>query len=138
MALLVKADVALGSAKLLLAAGDIDGACNRAYYAMVDAARAALTTTSADEFSSTIKTHGGLIAVFSLQLVKSGQVSPELGRMLNRAEEVRLVADYKGESVEPSDAAEVIANATPIRSCHAGTRWRALEVQYMSDAKLSC
>jgi uncharacterized protein (UPF0332 family) len=111
MTLLVKADVALGSAKLLLAAGDIDGASNRAYYAMVDAARAALTITSADETSSTIKTHGGLIAVFSLQLVKSGQVSPELGRMLNRAEEVRLVADYKGESVEPSDAAAVIENA---------------------------
>lgn len=37
-----KADRALASARLLLDAGDTEGACNRAYYAMFDAARAAL------------------------------------------------------------------------------------------------
>ena len=40
--LMAKADRALASAKLLLDSGDVDGACNRAYYAMFDAARAAL------------------------------------------------------------------------------------------------
>lgn len=40
--LLIKAEQALKSAQLLVAAGDADGACNRAYYAMFDAARAAL------------------------------------------------------------------------------------------------
>jgi uncharacterized protein (UPF0332 family) len=51
---------------------------------------AALAASGSDETSSAIKTHGGLIAVFGLQLVKTGRVPPELGRMLNRAEEVRL------------------------------------------------
>jgi uncharacterized protein (UPF0332 family) len=40
--LMVKAMRAADSAQLLLDAGDVDGACNRAYYAMFDAARAAL------------------------------------------------------------------------------------------------
>lgn len=37
--LLNKAMRALVSARLLLDSGDVDGACNRAYYAMFDAAR---------------------------------------------------------------------------------------------------
>ncbi len=36
-----KARTAAASARILLSAGDYDGACNRAYYAMFDAARAA-------------------------------------------------------------------------------------------------
>ena len=45
--LLGKAERALASARLLLDAGDTDGACNRAYYAMFDAARAALLASGA-------------------------------------------------------------------------------------------
>ncbi|WP_295439099.1 HEPN domain-containing protein [uncultured Thiodictyon sp.] len=41
---LAKARRALASARLLLADGDLDGACNRAYYAMFDAAQAAVET----------------------------------------------------------------------------------------------
>ncbi len=44
---MTKAERAAVSAKLLLEAGDVDGACNRAYYAMFDAARAALLVSSA-------------------------------------------------------------------------------------------
>ena len=40
--LMGKAARAVASARLLLSDGDVDGACNRAYYAMFDAARAAL------------------------------------------------------------------------------------------------
>ena len=43
-----KSDQALSSAHQLLAAGDADGACNRAYYAMFDAAQAALLATNVD------------------------------------------------------------------------------------------
>ena len=39
--LMTKADRACTSARALLDLGDVDGACNRAYYAMFDAARAA-------------------------------------------------------------------------------------------------
>ena len=40
--LMAKSNQATASAKVLLDTGDSDGACNRAYYAMFDAARAAL------------------------------------------------------------------------------------------------
>ncbi|NEV60951.1 HEPN domain-containing protein [Thiorhodococcus minor] len=103
-----KADRALASARLLLDAGDTDGACNRAYYAMFDAARAALANEVELE---TTKTHGGLIAAFGLQLVKPGRLPKALGRMLNRAEEVRLLADYTGGSVESADARELLSQA---------------------------
>lgn len=106
--LMQKADRALASARLLLDAGDTDGACNRAYYAMFDAARGALASEDAPE---TTRTHNGLIAAFGLQLVKPGRLPKELGRMLNRAEEVRLMADYTGGSVEQVDARELLSQA---------------------------
>ncbi|WP_216241584.1 HEPN domain-containing protein [Polynucleobacter sp. Fuers-14] len=40
--LFIKATTAAASEKILLNADDFDGACNRAYYAMFDAARGAL------------------------------------------------------------------------------------------------
>ena len=108
VALIQRAHRALASAHLLLDARDTDGACNRAYYAMFDAARAALASEVEPE---TTKTHGGLIAAFGPQLVKPGRLPKELGRMLNRAEEVRLLADYTGGSVEPGDARELLSQA---------------------------
>jgi uncharacterized protein (UPF0332 family) len=104
-----KADRALASARLLLDIGDLDGACNRAYYAMFDAARAALAGDAEPEAA---RTHNGLIAAFSLRLVKPGRLPRELGRMLNRAEEIRLLADYTGGSVEPDDAAQLLSCLT--------------------------
>lgn len=98
--LMSKAVRAVESARLLLDAGDADGACNRAYYAMFDAARSALLASGAPVESEIARTHGGLISAFSLHLVKPGRVSIELGRALNRVEEIRLVADYKGDPVE--------------------------------------
>jgi uncharacterized protein (UPF0332 family) len=97
--LMAKAVRAGASARVLLDLDDVDGACNRAYYAMFDAARAALLASGA-LVQPRIKTHGGLIAAFGLHLVKNGPISRELGRLLKRAEEIRLVADYTGDSVE--------------------------------------
>ena len=91
---------ASASARAPLDLGDVDGACNRAYYAMFDAARAALLAAGAPVQPDLGKTHAGLIAAFGLQLVKNGPITIELGRLLKRAEEIRLVADYKGDSVE--------------------------------------
>ena len=97
-ALIDKALRAIVSAKLLNAAGDTDGAANRAYYAMYDAAIAALAWAGgADEGSP--RTHSGLIARFGQRLVQSGKVSPELGRSINRVQELRLSADYVAASV---------------------------------------
>ncbi|MDD2747171.1 MAG: HEPN domain-containing protein [Acidithiobacillus ferrooxidans] len=101
-----KAVRACVSARALLDLDDIDGACNRAYYPMFDAARAALLASGAPVQPDIGKTHSGLIAAFGLHLVKNGPIPKELGRLLKRAEEIRLVADYKGDSVEFDDACE--------------------------------
>lgn len=106
-----KADRALASAETLLRCGDTDGACNRACYAMFDAARAALLASGAPVPADIGRTHSGLISAFGMHLVKNGPVPRELGRLLNRAEEIRVVADYNGDSVGPEDAREVIAGA---------------------------
>ena len=110
-ALMTKAGRACSSARVLLELGDVDGACNRAYYAMFDAARAALLAFGAPVRPDIGKTHGGLISAFSNHLIKHGPVSKEMGRLLNRAEEIRLVADYKGDSVEWVDARELVEQA---------------------------
>ena len=94
-----KAVVALKSSEALLALGDMDGACNRAYYAMFDAARGALLATGPVTDLNKIKTHAGLISSFSLHLVKTGLLPIELGKSINKVEDLRLVADYQGDEV---------------------------------------
>lgn len=126
-ALMAKASRACTSARLLLGAGDVDGACNRAYYAMFDAARAALLASNAPVPPDIGKTHGGLISAFSLHLVKNGPISIELGRLLNRAEEIRLVADYKGDSVELVDAREMAVQAEKFVE--------AMRAEFMTDQR---
>lgn len=100
-----KALTALTSAKLLLSAGDSDGATNRAYYAMFDAAVAALAWAGEGAEQAHHKTHGGLIAAFGLHLVKAGHLSAEYGRSLNRVQELRVTGDYMPAPV-PADKAE--------------------------------
>ena len=99
-----KAHRTIASATLLLADGDTDGVCNRAYYAMFDAAHGALLRVNADFNPATTKTHTGLIAAFGEQVMKCGKLSAELGRTLNQVERVRLLADYTGEDVDPERA----------------------------------
>jgi uncharacterized protein (UPF0332 family) len=121
VAMMEKADRACSSARALLDLGDVDGVCNRAYYAMFDAARAALLSSGAPVKPDIGKTHSGLINAFSEHLIKNGPVSKELGRLLKRAEEIRLIADYKGDSVELSDAQEIVAQAeTFVSAMHIG------------------
>lgn len=110
-ALMAKADTACSSARALLELGDVDGAANRAYYAMFDAARAALLASGTPVAPDIGRTHSGLIGAFGNYLVKNGPVSKEVGRLLNRAHEIRLIADYNGDSVEPSDAKEMVEQA---------------------------
>ena len=86
--LLGKTARAIGSAKLLLASGDTDGAANRAYYAMYDAALAALAWAGAVADDGGSRTHSGLISRFGQHLVRYGRLSPELGRSLNRVQEL--------------------------------------------------
>lgn len=110
-ALMAKAVRACASARALLDLYDVDGACNRAYYAMFDAARAALLASGAPVKPDIGKTHSGLISAFGGHLVKNGPISKEMGRLLKRAEEIRIVADYKSDSVELVDAREMVEQA---------------------------
>jgi uncharacterized protein (UPF0332 family) len=108
---MAKANRALASTKLLLDSGDVDGACNRAYYAMFDAARGALLTVNAPVPSEVARTHSGLITAFSLHLVKPGLIAVEHGRALNKVEDLRLIADYKGDPVTLDNAAWALEQA---------------------------
>jgi uncharacterized protein (UPF0332 family) len=109
--LMTKARRALASADKLLQDGDNDGACNRAYYAMFDSARAALIASKAPVPPEIAKTHSGLIAAFSLHLVKTGLFPVELGRAFNRTEDLRLVADYKGDPITEEEALWALQHA---------------------------
>ena len=102
---------AITSARLLLADGDINGSCNRAYYAMFDAARAAIAVSGAPVDADTIKTHSGLISAFSLCLVKPGRLPVESGKALNRVAELRLISDYIGRDVTAPQAKTAIDQA---------------------------
>jgi uncharacterized protein (UPF0332 family) len=105
--LMAKATQAAASAKLLLDTNDTDGACNRAYYAMFDAARAALLHAGVDIG----KTHSGVLAAFSEHFVQQERVTKDMGRLLKHAETVRYVADYQGEPVGQSDAKDIVEQA---------------------------
>ena len=108
---LAKAERALASARLLLADDDREGACNRAYYAMFDAAHAALLHQGALANPAETHTHGGLIAAFSMHLVKTGILPADLGRALNRVERIRLLADYTGEEIDRDRATWTVDRA---------------------------
>lgn len=107
--LMGKAETALASARLLLEAQDSDGATNRAYYAMFDAATAAL------EWAGTVgtppKTLAELITSFGRTLVQTGRVPTEFGRSLNRVHELRLTGDYLAEPIPLEKAKQAIAEA---------------------------
>jgi uncharacterized protein (UPF0332 family) len=109
--LMAKAERALASSQLLLSGGDVDGACNRANYAMFDAARAALLVVQAPVPSEVARTHSGLISAFSLHLVKTGLVAVEHGRSLNKVEDLRLIADDRGDLVDLDKAAWALEQA---------------------------
>ncbi len=103
-AYLEKAERALAAAEILLNADSPEGACNRAYYAMFDAAHAALLAAGAST-SRISKTHAGLIGAFGKSIVQCGLIDVEYGRSLNRVHHLRQLADYTGDPVSMEDAA---------------------------------
>jgi uncharacterized protein (UPF0332 family) len=107
LSLLDKADRSLKSAMLLLKEGDADGAANRMYYALHAAASAALVHRKV----KLPKTHGALVAAFGRHFVSSGDVAPALGRLLNRLEQRRLIADYTAESLDPAALERYVTEA---------------------------
>jgi uncharacterized protein (UPF0332 family) len=88
-------------------AGFYDGAANRAYYAMFNAARAALEART-DLKVADIRRHSAVLELFSLHLVKPGLVPSKLSGDINEAFQVRAIADYATASVPSEDARELI------------------------------
>lgn len=78
---------------------------------MFDAARSALLASGAPVEPEVARTHSGLISAFSLHLVKTGRVPVELGRSLNKVEDLRLIADYKGDPIGQDEAAWAVSQA---------------------------
>jgi uncharacterized protein (UPF0332 family) len=109
-ALVRKSRRALRSAQLDLRDGDTDGAVNRCYYAMLNAAQAALLSSGVAE-DDLPRTHSGLIAAFGERAVKSGKVDPEFGRVISKTESLRLQADYKGAELDLATAERALTGA---------------------------
>jgi uncharacterized protein (UPF0332 family) len=106
-----KAQRAVEGARVLLDTGDTEGACSRAYYAMFDAAHAALRGAGILTPDAQIKTHNGLLTLFSKELVQTKQVDPDLNKALNQVQQLRLVADYTGEQPEMEKARWAVEQA---------------------------
>ena len=102
-----KATSALRAARLLLQEGFTDEAVSSSYYAIFHMARAMLIRHNI----SLPKTHTGLIAAFSERYVKSGQLSSEFGRHLNKLEDARLIADYSADTIDAELAADCLLKA---------------------------
>lgn len=94
-------------AHVLMRAGSHDGAANRAYYAMFNAARAALEART-DLKVEDIRRHSAVLQLFSLHVVKPGLVSAKLSADINEAFQARAIADYATTSVPAGDAHELI------------------------------
>jgi uncharacterized protein (UPF0332 family) len=109
---IAKASHSARSARILLEAGENEGACNRAYYAMFNAAHAALLWSGAHINPGETKKHNSLIAAFGKHLVLTGLLPSELGKALNKAENVRILADYTGEEIEAENAEEIVKQAS--------------------------
>lgn len=91
--------------------GDTEGACSRAYYAMFDAAHAALRAMGIETSGSEIKTHTGLLMVFGKELVQTKRVDADLNKALNQVQRLRQIADYTAEPPEPDKARWAVEQA---------------------------
>jgi len=93
----------LHSARDLLAAGHSETAVSTAYYAMLYAARAALSER--DRHS---RTHRGTWAAFHECFVVDGPFDTELFRAAQHAQQQREASDYDAAEIEPAEAQRLV------------------------------
>jgi uncharacterized protein (UPF0332 family) len=104
-----KACAAASTAERLVGGGDLDGAVNRAYYAVFSAARAAVATVRTSFAVS--KRHGTIVNRLERHLVAGGSIAASSGRpLLQRLQHLRWVADYAPVSVDPAQAEAALAD----------------------------
>lgn len=101
-----KALATADDARLLFQAGRYDSACNRAYYAMFNAARALLRRR--EIAAAEAKRHSTVWQQFSLHFVSEGTLKMPDGLALARLGEIRNIADYADNAVTASVAESVM------------------------------
>jgi uncharacterized protein (UPF0332 family) len=94
------------SARLAIAAGHLEVAVSTAYYAMLYAARAALSER--DEYA---RTHGGTWHLFHERYVTTGAFDQDLHAMAQRAQRAREGGDYEAVTPSRADAETFVAGA---------------------------
>ncbi len=106
-----KAESTLAAALRNLREHDANIACECAYYAMFNAAHAALLALGIEGISTPIKTHNGLVAKFSQEVTLPGHLPRDRGKDLSNVQKFRQVATYSVESVDLADAAWAVEHA---------------------------
>ena len=91
---------------MLVDSGDTDGAVSRAYYAMLDAAKAALEMV--DPQLAVAKTQATIIRRFGQSIIKAGHLDVSYGRTLSATQDFRRAADYERQSVDAEKAREIV------------------------------
>ena len=93
-------------ARVAIAAGHLAGAVSAAYYAMLYAARAALSER--DEYT---RTHGGTWQLFHERYVTTGAFDPHLHAMAHDAQRTREDGDYEAITPDRGEAERIVAGA---------------------------
>jgi uncharacterized protein (UPF0332 family) len=94
------------TARVILAAGHLEAAVSTAYYAMLYAARAALSER--DEYA---RTHGGTWHLFHERYVTTGAFDQHLHAMAHDAQRTREEGDYEAITPDPGEAERIVAGA---------------------------
>lgn len=87
---LQKAESKLKAARKLLEAGFHEDSVSRSYYSMFHAASILLMLKGIEP-----RSHSGLVQMFGLHLVKTGEIDKEFGKMLAQVRELREDSDYE-------------------------------------------
>jgi len=86
---LIRAKKALLAAKTLLENQLYEDCVSRAYYAVLHAAKAALTTKDIEPES-----HNAVKRMFGLHLIKTGEIEKDFAKILTAEQEDRAIGDY--------------------------------------------
>lgn len=97
----------LAAARAALEGEFAAAAVSSAYYAMLYAARAALS-----EEDRSAKTHRGVWSLFGETFVASGRFDAELAGAARRAQRLREAGDYDAAPASLADAGHVVDDAT--------------------------
>lgn len=96
----------LTGARHALVAGDLDLAVSAAYYAMLYAARAALS-----EHEEYARRHGGTWGLFHQRFVATGAFDQHLHSLAQQAQEAREGADYEAKTPPAEEAKRYVEGA---------------------------